>query len=169
MSILRKLFAGISVLAMIAMVTPTSAITVEELTAQIAALTAQIAALQGTTTTTTGTSAITGVPAGFTFQTNLKLGSNNSDVVYLKKVLDVEVPTHSAWTGTPYFGTGTKAAVITFQEKYATEVLAPFGLTAGTGFVGASTRAKLNALLASGSTGTGTGTGTGTTVPTGTG
>ena len=166
MSILRKLFAGISVLAMIAMVAPAGAITVEELNAQIAALTAQIAALQGTTTT--GTTAITGVPAGFTFQTNLKLGSTNSDVVYLKKVLDAEVPTHAAWTGSSYFGVNTKAAVIAFQEKYAADCLASFGLTAGTGFVGSATRAKLNTILASGSTGTGTGTGTGTVV-TGTG
>jgi len=41
----------------------------------------------------------------------------------------------------------TQQAVIRFQEEYAAEVLIPLGLEKGTGFVGASTRAKINEIL----------------------
>lgn len=41
----------------------------------------------------------------------------------------------------------TREAVIRFQEKYASEILAPLALEKGTGFVGPATRAKINQLL----------------------
>ncbi|GAH80099.1 unnamed protein product, partial [marine sediment metagenome] len=41
----------------------------------------------------------------------------------------------------------TKAAVIRFQEKYADEILAPWEIEKGTGFVGETTRAKINEIL----------------------
>ncbi len=42
----------------------------------------------------------------------------------------------------------TQLAVIRFQNKYASEILAPLGLTQGTGYVGQATRTKINQLLA---------------------
>jgi peptidoglycan hydrolase-like protein with peptidoglycan-binding domain len=41
----------------------------------------------------------------------------------------------------------TQAAVIRFQEKYASEILHPLNLQKGTGYVGPATRAKINQLL----------------------
>jgi len=41
----------------------------------------------------------------------------------------------------------TLEAVIAFQEKYSTEILAPWQLNRGTGFVGSTTIKKLNQLF----------------------
>jgi hypothetical protein len=69
----------------------------------------------------------------------LQVGATGDDVAKLQQYLGVTP--QSGW-----FGPVTKAAVATFQEKYAADILAPNGLTKGTGFFGASTRAKLNGL-----------------------
>jgi len=52
---------------------------------------------------------------------------------------------------TGYFGPLTLSAVKRFQQKYWQEILAPWGLTKdqATGFVGPTTRAKINQLLLS--------------------
>jgi hypothetical protein len=78
----------------------------------------------------------------FVFNKNLRLGDRNGDVFELQKRLTDEGLFTASITG--YFGITTKNAVIKYQEKYASEILAPLGLTKGTGFVGIYTRGKLN-------------------------
>lgn len=112
-------------------------------------------AVSGTTTPGTGGSGTQfGVPANFLFTRNLTIGSTGTDVLYLQRILNASADTRLAASGpgspgfeTTYFGPITRSAVIRFQNKYRAEVLTPLGLAAGTGFVGPSTRAKLNALL----------------------
>lgn len=122
---------------------------IAQILAQINILRAQLAEIQA------GEAA--GIPTactGVKFTRTLKLGMSGTDVKCLQALLNRDPATRIASTGlgspgqeTTYFGDLTKLAVIKFQEKYASEILAPNGLVNGTGLVGSSTIAKLNALL----------------------
>lgn len=90
---------------------------------------------------------------GEVFTRNLKMGDVGTDVKNLQIILNSNPSTIVATTGfgspnneTLFFGDKTRLAVIKFQELYRSEILAPLGLTNGTGFVGTSTRQKLNSL-----------------------
>jgi len=128
---------------------PVSGATVEELEAQISQLTALITSLQNQLAGQTGTPSTGAV----CFNTDLDQGMTSSEVLKLQQALNQNVNTRVAASGagapgfeTTYFGALTNAAVIKFQELYASEILAPWGLTRGTGYVGSTTRAKLNEL-----------------------
>lgn len=160
-SITAKLAAGVVGVSMaVAAFVPAlaSADTASDLQAQINSLLATIQSLQAQLAATTGGT----VSTGYTFNTDLTVGSTGTDVLNLQKVLNMSADTRVASSGagspgneTTYFGTLTKNAVMKFQQKY--------GITPVAGYVGPITRAKLNSM---GGTTTGGSTG-GTTLPTG--
>ncbi|MFA5997192.1 MAG: IPT/TIG domain-containing protein [Candidatus Paceibacterota bacterium] len=89
------------------------------------------------------------------FGTNLSLGTKGEDVRALQKLLNLDKDTLVADTGagslgneTDYFGPATKRALIKFQNKYASEILFPLGMSTGNGYFGARTREKANSLTA---------------------
>lgn len=83
------------------------------------------------------------------FTTSLRIGNTGADVRNLVTVLNKEGLLNDK---TDTFDEEVASAVTGFQEKYNNDVLAPVGLRYGTGFVGASTRAKLNRLYGCGVT-----------------
>ncbi|PIX88073.1 MAG: hypothetical protein COZ30_01930, partial [Candidatus Nealsonbacteria bacterium CG_4_10_14_3_um_filter_36_16] len=84
-----------------------------------------------------------------TFSSDLYFGMmGNPDVRCLQEFLESqgsEIYPEGLVTGN--FLSLTKAAVIRFQEKYATEILVPLGLEKGTGYFGPMTRAVANQKL----------------------
>jgi len=129
----------------------TTGMTLAELKAEIVRITALIADLQAQLLEMIG--AVEGCTIT-SFDRNLQLAMSGDDVKCLQVVLNSSADTQVASSGvgssgneTNYFGSLTKAAVVKFQEKYADEVLAPWELSSGNGFVGSTTREKLNELL----------------------
>jgi len=151
----KKIVSVVTTLTVITMMMPGLAMgaTAEELQTQInnllaslSTLQTQLATLQGTTPATT----LTGIPAGFTFTKNLSQEMTDPDVVNLKIVLAAKGCV-TGLSNNQYFGSLTLAGVKCFQNKYKTEISALAGYTiSASGFVGAGTRAQLNALLAGG-------------------
>lgn len=118
------------------------------------------AVLEGEDETPAATPATPGtgtVACSANFTRNLTVGDTGADVKALQVLLNANGFTvatagaaGSAGMETMYFGPATKAAVTAMQNAFASEILAPLGLTAGTGYFGASTRAKANALCSAG-------------------
>jgi len=150
--LIKKFTVGLVGLAMVASLVPVvpSAYatqptpTIAELQRQIAALTAQLQALQAPAQAPAVT--IEGVPAGFTFARNLRLGMTGPDVRNLQIILNADPATRVAVTGvgspgreTNFFGPATRAAVVKFQTENE--------ISPAAGFVGPRTRVALNALL----------------------
>ena len=150
----KKIVAIITTVTSAALIAgPTLALTSAELQAMIDSLLAQIATLQAQLSETTGGTTVSGCTIT-SFDRNLTLTSTGEDAKCLQIILNSSADTQVAASGvgssgneTTYFGALTKAAVIKFQEKYASEILIPSGLNKGTGFVASATRAQLNKFL----------------------
>mgnify|MGYP001615034803 FL=1 len=113
---------------------------ISELQEQVRQLQVQLAALRGQQ----GNSAVSCVR----FDMNLSFGMRNEQVRCLQEFLAAQgVAVYPEGLVTGNFLSLTRQAVIRFQEKYASDILAPFGLDKGTGYVGQMTRNKINQLL----------------------
>ena len=121
------------------------AITVAEIKAQIAKLQVQIKQLQEQLN-------VIQQPAVWchTFNRNLRYGDAGSEVKALQTALEKEGFYKMEPNQPPHFDEKVASAVSGFQEKYRDEILSPWGLKYGTGFVGRTTRAKLNELYGCG-------------------
>lgn len=89
------------------------------------------------------------LPAGCTpmlkgFMRNARMGMNNDsdEVMKLQQFLNDKVQANLPITGE--FGPLTDAAVKKFQETYLEEILQPWGITSGTGFVYLTTQRWIN-------------------------
>jgi len=143
----KRIFLIITFLAISAwffgMNTPEAkAMTVAELQALITQLQQQIAQLQQQLAQVQGTP----VAWCHTFNVNLKINDEGPEVKALQLALGKEGDLVYDKNTNGIFDEYCALAVVGFQEKYVSEILAPWGLKHGTGFVGKSTRAKLNEL-----------------------
>lgn len=84
----------------------------------------------------------------YDFNRNLKYGEGGSDVSALQTALEKEGFYKRTISG--YFDEYTASAVVAFQEKYKEDILSPWGLEHGTGYVGSTTRGKLNKIYGCG-------------------
>jgi len=113
---------------------------IKDLQAQIAQLTAAISALPQRQTN----------QGFFDFNTNLNFGMTGQAIETLQIALEKEgffiAPEEKT---AKRFDKSTASAVSGFQQKYGDEILTPLGLKYGTGFVGPTTRTKLNKLYGS--------------------
>src|SRR3989344_1259689 len=109
---------------------------IEQLQQQIVQLQQQLAEQQGQ-------------PVAFCYDFNTNLGfahSGTAAVEALHTALEKQGFSVGSDSTNGAFTENTASAVVGFQQKYKEDVLAPYGLRFGTGFVGKATRAKLNRL-----------------------
>lgn len=119
-------------------------LTIQQLLAENEALKKQVAELQSRLGMGNNQGANCIVISG-----NLSIGMvNNSEVGCLQQFLKAQgVDIYPEGLITGNFANLTFKAVKKFQEKYASEILTPLGLSGATGYVGSATRAKINQIL----------------------
>ena len=94
------------------------------------------------------------IPDGFRFKTHMRFRDYLIDVKYMQIILNASPDTRliEQGVGSPgnevkRFGNLTKNALEKFQQKYATEILYPWGITQPTGIAEIQTLKKLNKIL----------------------
>jgi hypothetical protein len=147
------LAAGVFMLGLFQVTTAHAQQSNAELRAQIQSLLDTISQLQAQVDGQSGGSAAH-LGCSAEFMQDLSMGDRGQQVMQLQKFLNGEgglVQVAQTGPGSPgsetsYYGNLTAQAVTAFQEKYAAEVLAPVGLSSGTGYWGPSSRSKANAI-----------------------
>lgn len=126
---------------------PINEMTIEELKTKIAEILEKIAQLKVQLQKLLEKEVLE-IPVDYKFEVDLKYGQSSDGVRYLQIFLKTQGPEiYPEGIVSGWFGPLTKKAVIRFQEKYAEGILAPWGLTKGTSFVGKTTQAKINEIL----------------------
>jgi hypothetical protein len=120
-------------------ITLAQALSVAQLQAQIQSLTAQLRSLESQLAAAGGSTA-----SCYTFNSNLSIRMTGNAVTELQTALQKDGESVEV---TGIFDDQTASAVTAFQEKYQTAILAPYGLSYGTGYAGEKTRAELNYLF----------------------
>ena len=114
---------------------------IARLVAQIAELRAEVARLQSLISAPAKVSCVS-------IGRNLSFGASGADTACLQEFLRNQGPgIYPEGLVTGRFLSLTRNAVIRFQERHASEILAPLGLKRGTGRVGELTRRKINEIL----------------------
>ena len=122
---------------------PVKQMTRAEILAAIARIRALIADLQKQLTALTGTTTSTFSCTQITKNLFYSI-SNDPQVKCLQEILKSQGYTVVV---SGNYDAATKAAVALFQQKYASEILAPYHLTRGSGNVGNATRSKINSFI----------------------
>ena len=119
--------------------------TIAELMQQIAVLQVQIEELKADLANTKQELAV--VKEEIRITKTLRRGMEDEEVKKLQEFLSTMPDVYPEGLITGYFGFLTEKAVKKFQEKNASDVLKPLGLSKGTGFVGMKTMEKMNDVL----------------------
>ena len=147
MKSVSRFFVGVLLIGVFVIPQVSSAVTTEELQAQISSLLAMVSSLQAEIVALKGGGTIVAAPACKDFKRNLQIGDSGDDV---KDLQDILAKAGYSPDTNGIFGEKTASAISAFQETFSVEVLYPLGLQKGTGFFGPSTRAKVNKLYGCG-------------------
>jgi len=140
MNIKTKLVAALTLAVLVVPgISMAQTMSVAQLQAEIASLTAQLQSLETQLAAAGGSTAWC-----YTFNSNLSIGMSGNAVTELQTALQKDGESVNI-SGT--FDDQTASAVTAFQEKYQSQILAPYGLSYGTGYAGKATRAELNSLF----------------------